>query len=391
MKIILAVNAIKPPLTGIGRYAWELARRISVMPKVDELRFFFQGRWLSDIDVLLNQSPATIAASSAIRQRLLRSPLAVATYRCLSPLLLRHRLKTFADHLYHSPNFYLPPCAGPAIATIHDLSIFRCPQFHPPERVAFMQREIELALTRANFLITDSEFIRQEIIEFFGWPAAKVQTVPLGVAEEYRPRRVEETVGTLAKFGLDFGGYTLCVATIEPRKNIEFLLSAYEVLPQPLRNQYPLILAGGFGWRSETIHRRIEQGMRQGWVRYLGYVSEADLPILFSAARGFVFPSLYEGFGLPVLEAMASGLPVLISNRSSLPEVASGAALIVNAEDIPAMTESIRVLLEDEQWRNDAAKRSLAVAAKYSWDTTARKTVEVYSAVYSEVFGNVVP
>ncbi len=129
MKIILAVNAIKPPLTGIGRYTWELASRVSGMQGVGEVRFFFEGRWVNDISSLLNQSPSKLA----VRQRLLRSPLAVSAYRWLSPFLLRHRLQSFSDHLYHSPNFYLPPFAGPAIATIHDLSIFRYPQFHPAE------------------------------------------------------------------------------------------------------------------------------------------------------------------------------------------------------------------------------------------------------------------
>ncbi len=249
-----------------------------------------------------------------------------------------------------------------------------------------MQREIQITLDRANYLITDSEFIRQEITEFFGWPKNKIRAVPLGVAEAYRPRGVAETAGALEKFGLAFGSYALCVATIEPRKNIEALLSAYEALPRAQRNHYPLVLAGGYGWRSEAIHRRIEQGQRQGWLRYLGYVSEADLPLLFSGARGFVYPSLYEGFGLPVLEAMASGLPVLISNRASLPEVASGAALIVEAEDIQAMTESIRVLLEDEGWRSEASRRSLEVASRYSWDATARETVAVYRAVHNDAF-----
>jgi glycosyltransferase involved in cell wall biosynthesis len=382
MKIILAVNAIKPPLTGIGRYTLELANRIPEMQGVESVRFFFEGRWINNIDILLNQS----STKFAIRQRLLRSPLAVSAYHRISPLVLRHRLKSFGDHLYHSPNFYLPPFAGPAIVTIHDLSIFRYPQFHPAERVAFMQREIQVALTRADFLITDSEFIRREIIDFFNWPEEKVQAVPLGVSEEYRPRGQEETVGVLQKFSLDFDGYILCVGTIEPRKNIDVSLAAYEALPKTQRSRYPLVLVGGFGWRSEATHRRIEQGQRQGWLRYLGYVSEIELPLLFSAARGFIYPSLYEGFGLPVLEAMASGLPVLISNRSSLPEVASGAALIAEAEDVRAMTESIRVLLEDDQWRREATKRSLEVAGRYSWEATARKTVEVYRAVTNSSF-----
>ena len=382
MKIILAVNAIRPPLTGIGRYTWELANRIPVMPGVESVRFFAEGRWVNDVGTLLEQSPAKLAA----RQHLIRSPMAVAVYRLLSPLLLRHRLRPFSDYLYHSPNFYLPVFSGPAIATIHDLS-FRYPQFHPPERVDFMRREMSLTLGRANFLITDSEFIRQEIIEFLNWPEDKVRAVPLGVAKEYHPREAKDTMGVLGKLGLEFGTYALCVATIEPRKNIDVLLSAYEALPQALRNRYPLVLAGGPGWRSEAIHCRIEQGQRQGWLRYLGYVPEADLPILFSGARGFVYPSLYEGFGLPVLEAMASGLPVLISNRASLPEVAAGAALIVEAEDIHAMTDNIRVLLEDDQWRGIAVGRSLKTVARYSWEATAQKTVEVYRTVNMGAFG----
>lgn len=382
MKIILAVNAIKPPLTGIGRYVWELANRIPVMSGVKSVRFLAEGRWVNDVETLLDQSPAKLA----IRQRLIRSPMAVAAYRLFSPLLLRQRLRSFSDHLYHGPNFYLPHFPGPSIATIHDLS-FRFPSFHPPERVDFMQREISLTLERANFLITDSEFIRQEIIEFFSWPEDKVRAVSLGVAEEYHPRTAEETMAVLGKFGLEFDAYALCVATIEPRKNIDALLLAYEALPQTLRNRYPLVLAGGKGWSSEAIHRRIEQGQRQGWLHYLGYVPEAELPILFSGARGFVYPSLYEGFGLPVLEAMASGLPVLISNRASLPEVASGAALIIEAEDIDSMTENIRVLLEDEQWRSIATARSLEAAARFSWETMARKTVEVYRAVNKDAFG----
>lgn len=377
MKVILAVDAINPPLTGIGRYTWELANRIPTVPGVDSMLFFSRGRWVSEVGALLEQSPVNLA----VKRRLTRDRLARFAYRLLSPLLLRRRLSDFPDHLFHGPNFYLPPCSGPAIATIHDLSIFRFPQFHPPERVDFMQREIPVSLNRASFLITDSEFIRREVIEFFGWPEDKVRAVPLGVPEEFRPRGAEETAAVLAKFGLVYGGYALCVATIEPRKNIEALLLGYEALPQALRNHYPLVLAGDRGWRSESIHRRIEQGQRQGWLLYLGYVSEVELPLLFSGAHGFVFPSLYEGFGLPVLEAMASGLPVLCSNRSSLPEVASGAALLVEPEDVRAMTEGIRVLLEDEEWRSAAARRALAAAAQYSWEKTARDTVEVYRTV----------
>jgi alpha-1,3-rhamnosyl/mannosyltransferase len=381
MKIILAVNAIKPPLTGIGLYTWELANRLPSMPEVKSLKYFSSGRWINDVASRLEQNTSALAA----RRQLLRNPIAVAAYRRLSPLLLRQRLKTFSDHLFHGPNFYLPPCAGPAVATIHDLSIFRYPECHPPERVAFMQKEIPLSLSRANFLITDSEFIRREVIEFFNWPEARIRAVPLGVADKYRPRGSAESQAIMDKFGLRYQSYALFVATIEPRKNISTLLSAYEALPIAIRNRYPLVLAGDYGWRSEDTHRRIDKGRQAGWLRYLGYVPETDLPVLFSGARGFVYPSFYEGFGLPVIEAMASGLPVLISNRSSLPEVAADAGLIVEAEDVEAMTEKLRMLLEDDNWRDGAIRRSLDIASRYSWDLTARNTINVYRDVLGSV------
>lgn len=379
MKIILAVDAIKPPLTGIGRYTRELANRIPSVPGVEVVRFFSGKRLLNNIVAPPEPSPVRLAA----KQQLVRSQLAHVAFRKLSSILLRHRLGASSDHLFHGPNFYLPPFPGQAIATIHDLSIYRYPQFHPPERVEVMSREVPIALRRASFLITDSEFIRQEIINFFGWPEDKVRVVPLGVSDDYRQRGVDETADVLSKFGLVFDGYALCVATIEPRKNIDVMLSAYELLPQLLRIRYPLALVGGQGWRSEAIHNRIEQGQRQGWLRYFGYVSEQELPLLYSGARGFIYPSLYEGFGLPVLEAMASGLPTLISNRASLPELASGAALVVEAEDVHAMAENIQRLFEDEAWRDASVKRSLEVSAQYSWEETARKTVDVYRSVLS--------
>ncbi|WNV06101.1 glycosyltransferase family 1 protein [Candidatus Methylospira mobilis] len=379
MKVILAVNAIKPPLTGIGRYNWELATRIPSIPGVEDVRFLRGGRgqWVKDIDALLRGSAIKIAA----RRSLLRSSTVVASYRILTTILLRQRLRPYADYIFHGPNFYLPQCSGPAIATIHDLSIFRYPQFHPPERVAFMEKEVAVSLERANFLITDSEFVRQEVIEFFGWPEHKVCSVPLGVTEDFHPRNREQTAEVMGRFGLEYGGYTFCVATIEPRKNIAALLSAYGELPEALRKRYPLVLAGDKGWLSKPIHRSIEQAQSEGWLRYLGFVPESDLPAIFSGARGFAYPSLYEGFGLPVLEAMASGIPALISNRSSLPEVAADAALIVEANDIREISDNLRILLEDEQWRNVAVKKSLEVASRYSWQSTAQKTVDVYRMV----------
>jgi alpha-1,3-rhamnosyl/mannosyltransferase len=189
---------------------------------------------------------------------------------------------------------------------------------------------------------------------------------------------VSESVSVLARLGLVHGGYTLYAGTIEPRKNIEVLLDAYSVLPDAIRQRWPLVLAGYHGWQSEQLHQRIDAAVSAGWARYLGYVADEDLPHLFAGAHLFFFPSHYEGFGLPVLEAMASGVPVVCSNASSLPEVAGGAALMFDPEDADALHQLILTGLEDEVWRKTAKEKGLMQASIFSWRRCANETVSVY-------------
>ncbi|RYE71796.1 MAG: glycosyltransferase family 1 protein [Oxalobacteraceae bacterium] len=173
-------------------------------------------------------------------------------------------------------------------------------------------------------------------------------------------------------------GYSLFAGTIEPRKNIETLLTAYETLPLATRQRWPLILAGYRGWQNEAIFARIESAQRQGWARYLGFVPAEDLPVLFAGARLFAFPSLYEGFGLPVLESMSSGVPVVCANNSSLLEVAGEAALMCEAMDIDTLAQHMAKALENGPWRAEARQRGLAHAEGFSWDRCAAQTLTSY-------------
>ncbi|MBS1187389.1 MAG: glycosyltransferase family 4 protein [Burkholderiaceae bacterium] len=375
MKVILSVDAISPPLTGIGRYVWELSQRLPQQDGIDRVRYFSHGQWYHDLHARLAQAPA---GRSGLRQQLARSRLLVAGWRQLMQHVNGRALANLADHIYHGPGVHLLPFPGKSVATIHDLSVYRCPQYHTRECLDDMRREIPKTLVRADFLIAVSEFTRREVIDHFGWPEDKIRAIPLGVKPQYRPRTPQETQPALAQLGLAHGRYALCIATIEPRKNIDGLLSAYERLPDDLKREYPLVLAGGSGWNNEATLARIARAQAQGWLSYLGYVPETELPLLLAGARSFIFPSFYEGFGLPVLEAMASGVPVVTSNRASLPEVVQGAALLTNPDDIPALTEVIRRSLEDNAWREAAIPASRQVAAGYSWDTTARQTADVY-------------
>ncbi|MBA1204422.1 glycosyltransferase family 4 protein [Pseudomonas capeferrum] len=374
MKVVLSVESVRFPLTGIGRYTFELAQRLARTPGIDELRYMAGRRFLPALPSARDESSGGYSLKRAIQ----KNPIAIEAYRVLMPWVKGMALAGHSDFLYHSPNYYLPPFRGPRVATFHDLSPFTLAECHAPQLARFLQKELKQTLRRADRLITDSEFVKQELGAYFNWPLERIDVVPLASSGEFHPRPARELEPTLARHGVQPGGYSLFVGTIEPRKNIETLLDAYERLPLPLRTRWPLVLTGYHGWRNETIHQRLEKAEREGWARYLGFVPSQDLPLLFAGARLFTFPSLYEGFGLPVLEAMGSGVPVVCSNTSSLPEVAGDAALMCEAKDVETLTALIRKGLEDEPWREAAIEQGLAHAARFSWERCASETTAVY-------------
>ena len=219
------------------------------------------------------------------------------------------------------------------------------------------------------------------MIDRYGLPEKRVSAVPLACGEEFRPRDSFATGEVLRRHGLTHDGYCLYSGTIEPRKNLHTLISAYEALPDDMRQRWPLVLCGYYGWNSDDVHRRIDRAARAGWLRYLGYVAADELPVLFAGARLFAFPSLYEGFGLPVLEAMASGVPVVCSNSASLPEVVGDAGLMIDAQDVEGLRAALSRALVDEDWREWARSQGLARASGYSWARCAGQTAAVYRQI----------
>jgi alpha-1,3-rhamnosyl/mannosyltransferase len=377
LKVILSTDPVKFPLTGIGRYTYELAKGLQ-SADLDRLAFLRGYRIEKDLPIIAQTDP--MARQATWKTRAQKNQLAVALYRRLNPWLKARALQGLEDHLFHGPNYYLPPFSGRSIVTIHDLSAYLWTDSHPPERVRYMQAEIELSLKRASALITDTEYTRHEVAKFFGWPLEKIHAVPLACSQDFRPRTSNDLMPVLARYNLAPNAYALAISTIEPRKNIETLIDAYGRLPTDLKTRFPLVLAGYTGWESEALHRKITNAEREGWLRYLGYVQATDLPFVLSGARLFSFPSLYEGFGLPVLEAMASGVPVIASNASTLPEVTNGAALLHDPRDTITLTNLLAQGLDDEAWLTSARDKGLVRAAQFSWEKCTQQTLTAYRA-----------
>lgn len=381
MKIILSVDSVKFPLTGIGRYTYELATKLQTHSEL-ELLLYSGGRFLPRLPMHAPDQHNKILIKPNIKGRIIgrlrKSDIAVKSFQAFNNLRIQYALHKHQDAIFHGPNYYLPEFDGPSVATFHDLSVFTFEQYHPPERVRFMQRELKLSLKRASMLITDSAYTQRELTSYFGYPAEKIRVIPLACSADFHPRKEAETSPVLKRLGLEYGAYTLFTGTVEPRKNIDALLDAYSAMPEALRRRWPLVISGYHGWQSDKLHERIKAAVAAGWAHYLGFVTNEDLPYLYAGARLFVFPSHYEGFGLPVLEALASGVPVVCSNSSSLPEVVGHAALMCDHDDVDSLRQLITRALDDTNWRADAIIKGLHQAAGFSWEKCAEQTVAVY-------------
>ncbi|MEO8460931.1 MAG: glycosyltransferase family 1 protein [Dokdonella sp.] len=380
MKVILNVDAITAPLTGIGRYALELARGLAIHPAITDLRLYSAYQWVEKPEDAL-RSNRTIAL---LRRRIPFRTHALELYARGRSALFNFHTRRLDGFLLHTPNYVLMPFDGPAISTVHDLSWLSYPETHPIERVRFLERHLPRTLERATHVLTDSQFVADELVDQLHVPRDKVRVVPLGVDPSFRPYAADDLTPILSRYGLQAGGYTLVVATLEPRKNLMCLARAFAALPTELRQRFPLVIVGGRGWLGKDLGRMLTALEASGGARRLGYVAETDLPMVYAGARAFAFPSLYEGFGLPVLEAMACGVPALTSNASSLPEVAGNAALLVDPLDETAISDGLRKLLDDADWRSSAIAAGLARASEFTWQRCVQNTVSVYQEAFAQ-------
>lgn len=241
-----------------------------------------------------------------------------------------------------------------------------------------MDRYFPRSLEQAVTIITDCKFVKNELIEVFGVNPSKIHPVLLGVSPVFRPHTEVECRGVLSAHALEYGNYFLSVGTLEPRKNISTLIDAFSKLPEETQARCPLVLVGMRGWLTSSIEAKLRPLVDKGVVRLLGYVPDEHMPLIYSGSVAFAFPSLYEGFGLPPLEAMACGVPVIVSNCSSLPEVVGDAGVSVEPMDVDAISEAMRQILEDKSFSEDLSRRGITRSVEFTWRKTAEETTRVY-------------
>jgi alpha-1,3-rhamnosyl/mannosyltransferase len=281
--------------------------------------------------------------------------------------------------LYHETGF-VPAAQSrlPTVFSLYDLSLLRYAETHPRDRVLFFEMYMKRRLHHATHILTISRFVQDEIQDLFRWPEGRISAVPLAPDAVFFPRPADRVVHVKKRLGIP-GDYLLFVGSLEPRKNLWGLIQALRIC----RSHIPLVLVGWSGWGEKTWLGEACRHLGQRLIG-LGFVDDELLACLYSGASALVYPSLYEGFGLPIVEAMACGCPVICSNTSSMPEVAGGAARLVDPRDPEDLAAAIDHVLESSQYRQELIRKGLARAARYSWERTARETRAVFEKVLEE-------
>ncbi len=286
--------------------------------------------------------------------------------------------------LFHEPDFVLPPTlpGTPTVLTVHDLTFIRDPESAFPRLRRYLNRVVPHSVARATHILADSAATRNDLIELFHTSPDKITVLYGGVDARFAPMRDPERLAAVrAKYNIGPDPFILGIGTIQPRKNFRRLVQAFSDLrPPAFASDLKLVIAGGKGWLYDDIFDEVKHLGLEGCVLFPGFVDDDDLPALYSAADALAFPSIYEGFGLPILEAMACGTPVVTSVTSSLPELAGDAALLVEPTDVDAIAAALRRLLQEADLRRKLVAAGFDQARKFTWEKAAAQLLDIYNS-----------
>jgi glycosyltransferase involved in cell wall biosynthesis len=365
MRIAINTLAMRRELYGVGNYIKHLVACLSKLDSKNEYLLFASR----ENDHHLKHLGGNFRVQYAPSNRTIRL--------AWEQLILPRRLKRERIDVYHGTTFVTPlHKTSRQVVSIHDMTFYLTPERHSLHKRVYFRAMIPKAVRGSDRVIAISESTKRDLLRLLDVEADKISVVPLGVDSRFSPA-VDEAVlaGVREKYNLP-SKFILFVGMIEPRKNLQILLDVYEAAG--LDEDIDLVLAGNLGWDYQGLLRKIADSPVSHRIRMLGYIADADLPALYTLATLFVYPSVYEGFGLPVLEAMACGTPVVTSNVSSLPEVAGDAAVLFDPSDSRSLASALQEVLGSSQLRKSMSERGRQRAQLFTWERTAQKTLETY-------------
>jgi glycosyltransferase involved in cell wall biosynthesis len=362
MRIGIEITAAVRQGGGIGRYVREMIRALAQGDAANRYQLFFASP--NPVPFPLSPLPSNFST-----RHLPFHDIWLARLWHRAQLPINVEWITGKIDLYHAPDFVLPPTRARSLLTVHDLSFARDPDSAAPTLRAYLNKVVPRSVQRATHIVAVSQATKNDLIELYNTPQEKISVIYEGVDEKFKPTSDKTKI---EKYKVGAKPYILSVSTIHPRKNFKRLIQAFAQLP----SDFELVIAGGKGWMYDDIFAEAEKF--KGRVRFLGFVPDDDLPALYSGAAMFAYPSLYEGFGLPLLEAMACGTPTLASNVSCLPEVAADAAVTVSPYDVDSIAEGLKHTLAN---RDELIQKGFARASQFKWSDAARHLIALYESL----------
>lgn len=364
MKIVFNASCIQQPLTGIGHFAYQNLQELQTLLKENIVAY--------DYHEPVASKNTTTSFKSTLKKIIMHLPMAYTLHRYIKNQKFKKFIQEHQCDVYLEPNFVLFDSPIASIPVIYDLSFIRHPETHPKFRRKIFKKYLKNTINSAKNIITISEFSKSEIMNIFKVPSEKIHVAYCGASQEFRPRNTDEVQTTLDKYQLKHRQFILGIGTFEPRKNLIRTCEAYAQLPETLRHAFPLVLCGASGWGDIQLSEQVKKLIENQEIKILNYVSNQELYELTAAARCSCYASIYEGFGLPVLEAMQSATPVVTSNLSSMPEVAGDACILVNPYEISEIQHALEELLTKDKLCEELTEKGLQQAQKFSWKKTAQ-------------------
>jgi glycosyltransferase involved in cell wall biosynthesis len=374
MRIGLDGFPLASPKTGVGHYTFELARALAILSPDDHFELIspegFSEGVAAEVESIPNLGLAHVRTS-------------VITRRWWGIGLPRYIRQAGLD-LFHGTNYEVPLWNRErTVVTVHDLSVFAHADKHETRIARRARRRLPVMLRSAGRVITATQAVKQEIIARFKTNANRIAVTQYAPREIFRPLPADDCTATRQRLGVD-EDFILYVGTIEPRKNLSTLVSAFDQILRQTSFRPQLVIAGGEGWMTDEFHHQVSKASLGDRIHFTGYVNDEDLAALYSSCSVFVYPSVYEGFGLPPLEAMACGAPVIAGDIPVLRETLADNALLVGPLDTNSLAKAIVSVLGDENERLRLSTLSRRHAAQFAWSETARMTREIYKQILAK-------